>query len=69
VDLTEGLRMPRSLGHSGVYRGKRVLVTLRSGEKIVDKFLDQGSSHIELFEYGRISKREIVNLTIYKPTS
>jgi hypothetical protein len=61
--------MPRHLGHSGVKRGKRVLITLRSGEKIVDKFIDRGSNHIQFAEHGRIPKADIVNMVIYKPLS
>lgn len=54
------------LGHTGCHTGKRVLVTLRDGTKIIDKFVDRTKSFIILEREGRIHKKRLRNFSIYK---
>ena len=51
--------------HHGFKKGKRVLVILHTGEKIVGKFKDSTSKYIEL-EKRTINWSDIRATTIYK---
>lgn len=52
--------------HKDFRRGKRVLVILRSGERIVDKFMSNDSLGITLDTYGHINNKDIRAITIWK---
>lgn len=51
--------------HHGFKKGKRVLVILNSGEKVVGKFKDSNSGYLEL-ENRNIKWSDIRSSTIYK---
>ena len=51
---------PMNQGHTSTHRGKKVLIELRTGEVIVDRFVDRTpSKYILLEKYGRVHAREI----------
>lgn len=52
--------------HTSCKKNKKVLITLRSGKKILDKFLEKKSKGVVLKEYGFIETSKIRNFTIYK---
>lgn len=54
------------LKHSAVAKGKRVLVVLRSGERIIDKFLDRGNGWILLMAHGRVKLEDVRCVTIWR---
>ena len=54
------------LKHSAVARGKRVLVVLYTGERIIDKFLDRGNGWLLLAEHGKIKLEDIRCVTIWR---
>ena len=51
--------------HHGFKKGKRVLVILKSGQKIVDKFLDSNSNYL-ILENGKYNWKDIRATTINK---
>lgn len=51
--------------HHSFKKGKRVLVILKSGQKIVDKFLDSNSNYI-ILENGKYNWKDIRATTISK---
>ncbi len=51
--------------HHGFKKGKRVLLILESGEKIIDKFVDSNSNYIVL-ENGKYNWKDIRATTINK---
>ena len=51
--------------HHGFKKGKRVLLILKSGEKIIDKFVDSNSNYIVL-EKGKYNWKDIRATTINK---
>lgn len=53
------------LGHTGTYRGKKVLVILKTGERIVDHFYERTKTHVILRERGKIHKEKIRVFSIY----
>lgn len=55
--------------HNQVYRGKKVLVILRSGEKFVDYYVDTHNKKLEFKDAGRVEKINIRSMTIYKARS
>lgn len=52
--------------HKDFRKGKRILVILRSGEQIVDKFISNDSLGITLDVYGHIKNKDIRAITIWK---
>ncbi len=52
--------------HTSTYKGKRILIILKDGKKIVDKFKDKKSGWIITEEYGKISTSLVKSMTIYK---
>lgn len=52
--------------HTSTYKGKRILIILKDGQKIVDKFKDKKSGWIITEEYGKISTKLVKSMTIYK---
>jgi hypothetical protein len=55
-----------ALGHTGVQRGKRVLVILKSGERLIDHFKYRNDLAVFLREAGRVEKERMRSLSIYK---
>lgn len=51
--------------HHGFKKGKRVLLILKSGEKIIDKFVDSNSNYI-ILENGKYNWKDIRATTINK---
>ena len=51
--------------HHGFKKRKRVLLILKSGEKIIDKFVDSNSNYIVL-ENGKYNWKDIRATTINK---
>ena len=60
------LEEPQMLKHSAVSRGKRVLIVLHDGTRIVDKFLDKGNGWILLTEHGKIKLEDVRCMTIWR---
>ena len=58
--------MKGGAGHTSVRQGKRVIVLLRSGEKLIDVFMGKKSSYIELRDAGKIDRNLIRTIGIYK---
>ena len=54
------------LGHTGAPRGKRVLVILRDGQRIVDKFVERTDTAVVLQSAGRILKKNIRSFSILR---
>jgi hypothetical protein len=52
--------------HTSTYKGKRVYVVLKTGEKFVDKFVDKKSGYVVLAEKGKIRKASIKTMTIFR---
>ncbi len=52
--------------HSSTYKGKRILIILKDGRKIIDKFKDKKSGMIITEEHGRIPTDQVKAMTIYK---
>ena len=54
------------LKHSACARGKKVLVILYDGTRIIDKFLDRGNGWILLTEHGKIKLEDVRCVTIWR---
>lgn len=54
------------LSHTSTHKGKRVRVKLRSGEVIVDKFVERTDIAIHLQDTGWINKKDLQKFSIYK---
>jgi len=52
--------------HSCTYKGKRILLILKTGHKIVTRFLDKKSGVI-ITEAGRFGLDTVKSMTIYRP--
>lgn len=52
--------------HSSTYKGKRILIILKDGRKIIDKFKDKKSGMIITEEHGRIPTNQVKAMTICK---
>lgn len=48
-----------TLCHTATYRGKRVLVTLRSGEQFVDRFVERTPKKFVVFEGRKVRVGDI----------
>ena len=54
------------LKHSAVAKGKRILVILHDGTRIVGRFLDKGNGWILLHEHGKIKLEDVRCVTIWR---
>lgn len=54
----------KKLGHTTVYRGKKILVFFRSGEKLLTKFIEKKGRFI-VTETGKWSTDEVYKISIY----
>lgn len=52
--------------HTSTYKGKRILIILKDGTKIVDKFKDKKSGWIITENHGKFSTNQVKAMTIYK---
>lgn len=52
--------------HTSTYKGKRILIILKDGTKIVDKFKDKKSGMIITENHGKIRTNTVKAMTIYK---
>lgn len=52
--------------HTSTFKGKRVYVALKNGDKFVDKFLDKKSNYVLLDEKGKVNKSDIKTMTIFR---
>ena len=54
--------------HTSTYKGKRILIILKDGTKIVDKFKDKKAHYIITEVTGKIPIKQVKAMTICKPT-
>ncbi len=52
--------------HTSTYKGKRILIILKDGTKLIGKFKDKKSGYIITEEHGRISTDTVKAMTICK---
>lgn len=52
--------------HTSTNKGKRVVVTLKSGTRFIDKFIERVGKGIVLQEHGFIAGRDLRAMTIYR---
>jgi len=55
-----------STPHTSARKGKRVIVTLKNGKKILDKFVERTGKGIVLEKNGFIRGRDLRAMTIYR---
>lgn len=55
--------------HTSTYKGKRILIILKNGEKLIGRFKDKKSGFVITEEHGRISTSQIKAMTICKLVS
>lgn len=54
--------------HTSTQKGKRVLIILKNGDKIIGKFKDKKSGYVILEEHGKIKTSDMKAMTICKKT-
>ncbi len=52
--------------HTSTYKGKRILIILKDGTKLIGKFKDKKSGYVITEEHGKISTSTIKAMTICK---
>lgn len=52
--------------HTGTHRGTRVLIRLKDGERIVDKFHERTKKYVMLESGRQLLRRDIKSFAIYK---
>lgn len=57
--------MKKKGGHTGVKKGKRVMLFFQNGRKVVTKFIEK-KGNIIITEDGKFRKDEVYKLSIYK---
>lgn len=50
--------------HTACHRGRRVLIVLRDGARVEDKFLNRTDKWVSLELYGKVYKRDIRSFTV-----
>ena len=58
--------MGKKATHGTFYRGKRVILRMRDGRIIVDKFVETRSRYLVFEELGKVLREDIASATIYK---
>lgn len=53
-------------GHTACHRGKRVRVTLWTGEVIIDKFVTRTHNALVFEVHGKIAREDVRSFAIYK---
>lgn len=56
----------KRIGHTAVWRGKRVRCFMRDGSSFIAKFKDKNKTDIMFIDHGTVKKNEMRTLTIYK---
>jgi hypothetical protein len=56
----------RRAPHTRVHKGKKVLVLLRDGTRLVDKFQTYTSTTIVLYEHGAVAKADLRSMSIVR---
>jgi hypothetical protein len=56
----------RRAPHTRVHKGKKVLVLLRDGTRLVDKFQAYTSTTIVLYEHGAVAKVDLRSMSIVR---
>jgi hypothetical protein len=52
--------------HTSTFKGKRVYIALKNGDKFVDKFMDKKSGYVVTKDHGKIKKGDIKTMTIFR---
>jgi hypothetical protein len=55
--------------HTSTYKGKKILIILKDGTKIIDRFKDKKSGTIITENHGKIKTSLVKAMTIYKGDS
>ncbi len=55
--------------HTSTKKGKRILIILKNGDKIIGKFKDKKSGYIITEEHGKIATSIVKSMTICKQTT
>ena len=58
--------MHRRAPHTRVPKGKKVLVLLRDGTRLVDRFHAYTSTTIVLYEHGAVAKADLRSMSIVR---
>ncbi len=58
--------MHRRAPHTRVHKGKKVLVLLLDGTRLVDKFQAYTSTTIVLYEHGAVAKVDLRSMSIVR---
>ena len=58
--------MHRRAPHTRVHKGKKVLVLLRDGTRLVDRFHAYTSTTIVLSEHGAVAKADLRSMSIMR---
>ena len=58
--------MHRRAPHTRVHKGKKVLVLLRDGTRLVDRFHAYTSTTIVLSEHGTVAKADLRSMSIVR---
>ena len=58
--------MHRHAPHTRVHKGKKVLVVLRDGTRLVDRFHAYTSTTIVLYEHGAVAKADLRSMSIVR---
>jgi hypothetical protein len=56
----------RRAPHTRVHKGKKVLVLLRDGTRLVDRFHAYISTTIVLYEHGAVAKADLRSMSIVR---
>jgi hypothetical protein len=56
----------RRAPHTRVHKGKKVLVLLRDGTRLVDQFHAYTSTTIVLYAYGAVAKADLRSMSIVR---
>lgn len=52
--------------HGTFYRGKRVILRMRDGRIVIDRFVETRSRYLIFEELGKVLREDIASATIYR---
>lgn len=52
--------------HGTFHRGKRVILRMRDGRIVIDKFVETRSRYLVFEELGKVLREDIASATIYR---
>ena len=58
--------MSNKATHGTFYRGKRVILRMRDGRIVIDKFVETRSRYLVFEELGKVLREDIASATIYR---